>query len=154
MDPIIRLMKAIMEDNLEEVMKITTNQEIKMKESEKELKGKDLVRNVFMKWINAGNTILEMICTHLPSPKQAQKYRTSLLYEGPQDDPCAQGMRDCDPEGPLMIYISKMIQSGEKGRFYAFGRVFSGTVRTGHKVRIMGPNFVPGKSTDLHESSI
>jgi hypothetical protein len=40
-----------------------------MKESEKELKGKDLVRNIFMKWLNAGNTILEMIVTMLPSPR-------------------------------------------------------------------------------------
>jgi elongation factor 2 len=30
-----------------------------------------------------------------------------------------------------MIYISKMVKSGEKGRFYAFGRVFSGTARSG-----------------------
>ena len=63
-------------------------------------------------------------------------------------------MRECDPNGPLMIYISKMVMSNEKGRFYAFGRVFSGTVRTGSKVRIMGPNYVPGKSTDLHLSTV
>jgi elongation factor 2 len=53
-----------------------------------------------------------------------------------------------------MIYISKMVMSNEKGRFYAFGRVFSGTVKTGQKIRIMGPNYVPGKTTDLHLSTI
>ena len=63
-------------------------------------------------------------------------------------------MRECDPNGPLMIYISKMVMSNEKGRFYAFGRVFSGTVKTGQKIRIMGPNYVPGKTTDLHLSTI
>ena len=40
------------------------------------------------------------------------------------------------------------------GRFYAFGRVFSGKIATGQKVRIMGPNFVPGKKEDLYEKSI
>lgn len=40
-------------------------------------------------------------------------------------------MKNCDLNGPLMIYISKMVKTAEKGRFYAFGRVFSGTVRTG-----------------------
>lgn len=63
-------------------------------------------------------------------------------------------MINCDPDGPLMIYISKMVKSNEKGRFYAFGRVFSGTVKTGQKVRIMGPNYVPGKSTDLFIKNI
>merc|ERR1739844_665809 len=42
----------------------------------------------------------------------------------------------------------------DKGRFYAFGRVFSDKVATGQKARIMGPNFVPGQKTDLYEKSI
>lgn len=44
-----------------------------------------------------------------------------------------------------MMYISKMVPTSDKGRFYAFGRVFSGKVITGQKARIMGPNFTPGK---------
>lgn len=53
-----------------------------------------------------------------------------------------------------MMYISKMVPTTDKGRFYAFGRVFSGTVATGQKVRIMGPNFTPGKKEDLYEKPI
>ena len=34
-----------------------------------------------------------------------------------------------------MMYVSKMIPTSDKGRFVAFGRVFSGTVSTGKKVR-------------------
>ncbi len=47
------------------------------------------------------------------------------------------------------MYISKMVPTSDKGRFYAFGRVFSGIVATGQKARIMGPNYVPGKKEDL-----
>lgn len=53
-----------------------------------------------------------------------------------------------------MIYISKMVPTSDKGRFYAFGRVFSGSVSTGLKVRIMGPNYVPGKKDDLYTKPI
>lgn len=60
------------------------------------------------------------------------------------------GIKNCDPKAPLMMYISKMVPTSDKGRFYAFGRVFSGSVSTGLKVRIMGPNFVPGKKEDLY----
>merc|ERR1719290_840957 len=59
-------------------------------------------------------------------------------------------MKNCDVTGPLMMYISKMVPTTDKGRFYAFGRVFSGIVATGQKVRIMGPNFSPGKKEDLY----
>lgn len=47
-----------------------------------------------------------------------------------------------------------MIPAADKGRFYAFGRVFSGTVSAGQKVRIMGPNYKPGSKTDLNIKGI
>ena len=63
-------------------------------------------------------------------------------------------MFSCNFQGPLMMYISKMVPTTDKGRFYAFGRVFSGVVGTGMKARIMGPNFTPGKKEDLYLKSI
>jgi elongation factor 2 len=47
----------------------------------------------------------------------------------------ATAIRNCDPDGPLMMYVSKMIPAADKGRFYAFGRVFAGRIATGKKVR-------------------
>jgi len=106
------------------------------------------------KFLPAGDTLLEMIVINLPSPVTAQRYRVETLYEGPMDDESAIAIRDCDPKGPLMVYISKMVPTSDKGRFYAFGRVFSGTVSSGPKVRIQGPNFVPGKKEDSVIKSI
>merc|ERR1711959_667518 len=85
---------------------------------------------------------------------KTQKYRTETLYEGPLDDTAATGMKSCDPNGPLMIYISKMVPTADNSRFVAFGRVFSGTIKTGMKARIMGPNYVPGQKSDLYQKSI
>merc|ERR1719449_294695 len=42
----------------------------------------------------------------------------------------------------------------DKGRFYAFGRVFSGTIATGQKVRILGSHYKPGSKEDLNVKSI
>ena len=53
-----------------------------------------------------------------------------------------------------MMYVSKMVPSSDKGRFYAFGRVFSGVIGSGQKVRIMGPNYVPGTKNDIYLKSI
>ena len=55
----------------------------------------------------------------------AQKYCRELLYEGPPDNEAAMGIKSCDPKGPLMMYISKMVPTSAKGRFCAFGRVQS-----------------------------
>ena len=109
---------------------------------------------VMRKWLPAGDALLQMITIHLPSPVTAQRYRMEMLYEGPIDDPIGVATRACDASGPTMMYISKMVPTSDKGRFFAFGRVFSGTVGTGQKVRIMGPNYVPGKKEDLYIKSI
>lgn len=39
-------------------------------------------------------------------------------------------------------------------RFAAFGRVFSGTIATGQKVKIIGPNYKEGSKNDYFEKSI
>jgi elongation factor 2 len=154
MEPVIRLCRNIMEGNKEAVFKMLTHLEIELTNEQKEMKGKDLFKVVFQKWINAADALLVMIVAKLPSPVRAQNYRAAYLYEGPIDDPCGQAIKNCDQKGPLMIFISKMVPTNDKGRFYAFGRVFSGVVSTGQKVRIMGPNYTPGSKNDLNIKNI
>jgi len=150
LDPIFKVFDAIMNFKKEETAKLIEKLEIKLDTEDKEKEGKQLLKAVMRRWLPAGEALLQMITIHLPSPVTAQRYRCELLYEGPGDDEAAMGIKNCDPKAPLMMYISKMVPTSDKGRFYAFGRVFSGTVGTGTKVRIMGPNFTPGKKEDLN----
>jgi len=154
--PITTLFEAIMAEKHGKVKKMLKAIGVELKSDEKELVGKQLLKRVMQKWLPAGDTVLEMIVLYLPSPFQAQKYRVDTLYNGPLDDATATAIRTCDtsPGAPLCMYISKMVPTSDKGRFYAFGRVFSGTIATGQKVRILGPNYVHGKKTDLWVKNI
>ena len=154
MDPVIKLARAAMNNEIDTIETMSTTMGIVLSSGDKELRDKHLLKAVMQKWINAADTILEMMVHHLPSPVTAQKYRYSYLYEGPIDDECAIAIRDCDINGPLMMYISKQIPTSDKGRFFSYGRVFSGKVSTGLKVRMMGPNFCQGKKADLFEGAI
>eukprot|EP00080_Pristionchus_pacificus_P020813 PDM80833.1 G protein-coupled receptor [Pristionchus pacificus] len=154
LDPIFKVFDAIMNVKKEEVSALINRLGIKLSHEEKEWEGKQLMKVFMRKWLPAGDTLLQMICIHLPSPVTAQKYRMEMLYEGPHDDEAAVAIKNCDPNGPLMMYISKMVPTLDKGRFYSFGRVFSGKVATGMKARIQGPNYVPGKKDDLNEKTI
>ncbi|XP_041659098.1 elongation factor 2-like [Cheilinus undulatus] len=150
LDPIFKVFDAIMNFKKDETAKLIEKLDVKLDAEDKEKEGKPLLKAVMRRWLPAGDALLQMITIHLPSPVTAQKYRCELLYEGPGDDDAAMGIKNCDPKAPLMMYISKMVPTSDKGRFYAFGRVFSGVVSTGLKVRIMGPNFTPGKKEDLY----
>ncbi|XP_012992439.1 elongation factor 2 [Esox lucius] len=150
LDPIFKVFDAIMNFNKETAEKLIKKLDVKLDAEDKEKEGKPLLKAVMRRWLPAGDALLQMITIHLPSPVTAQRYRCELLYEGPGDDEAAMGIKNCDPKAPLMMYISKMVPTSDKGRFYAFGRVFSGMVATGQKVRIMGPNYTPGKKEDLY----
>jgi len=162
LDPIYMVFDAIMNFKKEQTEKLLTKlttasgKMVKdvLKHEEKEMEGKPLMKAVMRNWLPAGEAMFQMIVIHLPSPVTAQRYRAELLYEGPHDDLACMGIKNCDSTAPLMMYISKMVPTSDKGRFYAFGRVFSGKIATGMKARIMGPNFVPGKKEDLYEKSI
>lgn len=154
MSPINQLFDSIMNGDKAKYEKMLTTLGVNLTSDEKDLAGKPLLKTVMRKFLPAADALLEMIVVNLPSPATAQRYRASTLYEGPEDDECGVAIRECDPNGPLMLYISKMVPTTDKGRFYAFGRVFAGTVRTGQKVRIMGPNYVPGKKDDLFIKTI
>ncbi|KAF8929162.1 Elongation factor 2 [Dissophora ornata] len=154
LDPIFKIFDSVMTFKKEATFTMLEKLDIQLKNDEKEMEGKLLLKTIMKKFLPAGEALLEMIVIHLPSPVTAQKYRVENLYEGPQDDECAKGIGACDPNGPLMLYVSKMVPTTDKGRFYAFGRVFSGTVRAGLKVRIQGPNYIPGSKSDLFVKSI
>ena len=148
--------------------KMCTNLGIELKKEELEWQDshpKKLLKAIMQKWMPAAESLLEMIVAHLPAPNIAQRYRVGGLYEGPIDDECAVAIRECaadtimfngvEQPAPLMMYISKMIPVSQKSaRFFAFGRVFSGTVRAGQKARLMTPDYVPGGKLGLYKKSI
>merc|ERR1719476_1169317 len=154
MTPINQLMRAIMNDDKPKYEKMMTTLGIVLKGDDKSLLGKPLMKRTMQLWINAADTLLSMIVSRLPSPRVAQKYRVENLYEGPMDDEAAGAIRACDPAGEMMMYVSKMVPTSDKGRFHAFGRVFSGTIATGQKVRIQGPYYKPGSKEDLNIKNV
>jgi elongation factor 2 len=146
LDPIRKIFSQVEKED-EKLTNTLQKYEIKIKE--KSTDKKELLKSILMEFLPASDALIEMTINHLPSPIASQQYRYKKLYTGDLEDKYATSIKNCDPEGPLMIYISKMIpSSGSKGRFIAFGRIFSGTVTSTTKLRIMRPDD-PNNQNDL-----
>jgi len=109
LDPIYRVFDAVMNFKHDDTAKLIEKLGIKLPADDKDKEGKPLMKVMMRTWLPAGDALLQMITIHLPSPVTSQVYRMEMLYEGPHDDAAAIGIKNCDPEAPLMMYVSKMV---------------------------------------------
>lgn len=151
LSPIYQIVDAVMNEKADKLVAIMGKLKLTMTTDEKELVPKKKLKCVMMKFLPAADTLLLMMIAHLPSPQKAQNYRAEMLYSGECEGKYFEGIKNCDQNASLILYISKMVPTADKGRFFAFGRIFAGKVKSGQKCRIMGNNFVMGKKTDLYD---
>ena len=84
--------------------------------------------------------ILDSVIKHLPDPTVAQKYRIPQIWKGDIDSEVGKAMMNCDENGSLALMITKIIMDPHAGEV-AIGRIYSGRVKRGQEVRIVGmPN--------------
>jgi elongation factor 2 len=104
---------------------------------------KRIAKSLLEKWLPVEKAVLDMVVNFCPSPLEAQKYRFKSFWTGDPESPEGKGLAECDPDGPVMISISKMIP-GRAKRIIAMGRVFSGTIEAGQKITALLPGYQPG----------
>ena len=124
LQPLYQILAACDELKIEELRALLVKLDVQLpaaKIDPTEVDKRTIMSNVMKRWLPAGEAMLHLIVLHLPSPVKAQTYRIQHLYEGPQDDRVACAMKACDPNGDVMIYISKKIPSPDGARFLCFG---------------------------------
>ena len=82
--------------------------------------------------------ILEMVVDHLPNPIDAQKYRIAKIWDGNLNSELGKAMVNCDPEGPLIICMSKV--QADKHGLIATGRIFSGSCLKKKEIFLLNEN--------------
>ena len=83
--------------------------------------------------------ILEMVINHHPPPHVAQRYRIPKIWKGPLDSEVGQAMLNCDENGPTVMAVTDVKVDPQAG-VVATGRLFSGTVKEGDIITIVGRN--------------
>lgn len=102
---------------------------------------KPLLKLVVSQFFGDSSGFVEMIVRKVVSPAENGKVKTTAAYSGDLTSNAAKSMILCDPNGPLMINLTKNYPRPDCSSFDAFGRVFSGTVKVGDKVRVLGEGY-------------
>lgn len=95
-----------------------------------------------MKWLAKESplcdVLLDMVVRTLPNPLEAQKRRVPIIWQhgDPKTDE-GTSMLNCDPNGPVGLMVTDISFDPHAGEV-ATGRLFSGTLRRGTELYVMG----------------
>jgi len=107
-----------------------------------------------MAWLGKNSplcdVVLDMVVRHLPNPLDAQERRIGVIWHGDVNSPEGIAMYKCDPKGPVALMVTDISFDPHAGEV-ATGRLFSGTLRRGAELYVMG---TAGKSNRLTQVGI
>ena len=81
--------------------------------------------------------VLGMVIQHHPPPHVAQKYRIPRIWTGDVTSDIGKALLACDDNGPVIMMVTNINVDPQAG-IVATGRLFSGTVRDGESVFLLG----------------
>ncbi|ODS36326.1 elongation factor EF-2 [Candidatus Altiarchaeales archaeon WOR_SM1_SCG] len=86
----------------------------------------------------AHEILLDMAIMHLPNPLYAQKLRIPQIWSGDIESEIGKSMMECNPNGKLAMMVTNITVFDKREGEVATGRIFSGTIRQGEEVYLVG----------------
>ncbi|KAF9447037.1 Calreticulin-domain-containing protein [Macrolepiota fuliginosa MF-IS2] len=116
-----------------------------------------LLKVVLDQFFGPSTGLVDVIVEHIPSPVENAANKASPvehIYTGPQNSELAILMKSCNPDGPVMVHITKLYHTTDAQSFRAFGRVISGTLRKGAEVKVLGEEYSPEDEEDMMRATV
>ncbi|KAI8924407.1 P-loop containing nucleoside triphosphate hydrolase protein [Entophlyctis helioformis] len=148
LEPLYKLYSQVIGEEPKALRNTLASLGIHLKPSVLTMNIKPLLRIVCQQFFGPVSGLVEMCVSKLPSPLSGAAAKADHTYTGPTASKYSQAIRACDPEGPLMVQISKLYNADDVTSFDAFGRVLSGTLSAGQRVRVLGLGYTPDDDED------
>ena len=141
LEPLYKIYAQSIAEDAATLKKTLRGLRIQLKDNVYKQDARDLVKAVCHAFFGTSGGFVDAMLNSIPDPAENAKLKSERLYTGPQDDLVASAVRKCDPEGPLTVHVTKLYSSTDAKSFQAFGRVMSGTLKSGDKVRVLGEGY-------------
>lgn len=174
LEPIYKIYTACLGEEESEVNKVLRSVGVHLAKDQLRSSANVLLKAAFEKLMGDASGFVDMIVKNVPSPAVAAPGKVARCYSGPLNSKIAKSMLNCNPNGQLIIHVVKLYsksinsestpapsaaddeeEAGEKSgggyqhSFSAFGRIYSGSVRPGDKVKVLGEAYTPDDDEDV-----
>jgi U5 small nuclear ribonucleoprotein component len=152
--PLYKLYVQTIGEDAESLKATLDSLKIFLKPSAFKLNARPLLKLVCKEFFGSSSAFVDSVLEHIPSPVEASPSKIERIYTGPQVSEIAESMGRCDQDGQLAIQVCKLYTSADASELYALGRVFSGTVRVGQDVRVLGEGYSLDDEEDMTETKV
>jgi len=154
--PLYKLYTACLGEHQDDVNKLLRKVGVLLSKDQLRASARPLLRSAcsrFFATTTAG--FVDMLVHHVPSPDVAAKGKVARCYTGPMDSAVATSMIACDAAtATLMIHCVKLYAADDGQSFSVLGRIYSGTVTPGDRVKVLGEGYSPEDDEDMAVATI
>lgn len=148
LEPLYKIYSAVVGEEEAEVQAMLLDFGVSLKPAVFKQDVKPLLKSVCCAVFGGAEGIVAMLTEHVPSPVAGTALKVAQHYTGPQEGALVDAMTACRPQGPLVVSVLKLFPNAACDAFDALGRVMSGTIRAGERVRVLGEGYSPEDEED------
>ncbi|KDR85538.1 hypothetical protein GALMADRAFT_51855 [Galerina marginata CBS 339.88] len=152
--PLYKLYSHVLSEETDDLQKTLGGLGIQLKPVMYKMDVRPLLKAVLDQFFGTSTGLVDLIVEHVPSPVEGASSKVEGTYLGAQASDLAKSMKLCDPDGPVMVQISKLYHTTDAQSFRSFGRVISGTLRKGMEVKVLGEGYSPEDEEDMMKATI
>jgi U5 small nuclear ribonucleoprotein component len=141
LEPLYKLYGRVIGEDAKTLSKSLAELGVSHTAAELKLDVRPLLKLTLIKFFGAHTGFVDVLEQHVLSPTLAARRKIENIWTGDLNTYLGESLLRCDPQGPLMVYVTKMYPNASRTSFYALGRVFSGTLKLGEKVKVLGETF-------------
>ncbi|KAF0699588.1 Aste57867_9839 [Aphanomyces stellatus] len=150
LEPIYKIYAQVLGEDVQNLSKTLRGLGLRVNREDLHLNPRPLLKLVLSQFVGrSASSFVDLVSRFIPSPLETAEAKVKALYTEDPNSKVGKAMIACDPTGPLMINIVKLYSSSDGTTFSAFGRVYSGAVSNGQRVKVLGESYSPDDDEDM-----
>ncbi|CDR95281.1 u5 small nuclear ribonuclear protein, putative [Babesia bigemina] len=154
LEPLYKIFSHVASDEREELTPILDQLGVSLRASDYRMDTRKILQKVFAALFSDPSGFVSFVVENVPPPTETGALKLQTLYTGDRGTAICSGIEQCDPDAQLMIFVAKNYYRLDTNAFDVFGRVLSGTVTKGQRIKILGDEYTLDDDEDMQVRSV
>ncbi|KAI0323071.1 Calreticulin family-domain-containing protein [Amylostereum chailletii] len=147
--PLYKLYSQVLSEESDSLKETLDSLNIHLKPIMYKMDVRPLLKAVLDQFFGPSTGLVDMVVDCIPNPVKAAAAKVERTYSGPLNSGLAAAMKEGNADGPVMVHVTKLYHTTDAQTFRAFGRVFSGTLKKGMDIKVLGEGYSPEDEEDM-----